>query len=128
MKEVIENEKNLQATYQDVFNVSDTSQSKDTENKCDILFELNNNIVPAWKKGTTFTVGDSVLSGLKESKMSQKRLIKLITFPGATIQDMKCFVVPNLKKKPENIIHVGTNNALHSSSCEMFYKKQSLRN
>ena len=55
----------------------------------DILLELNSNTVPAWKKGTTLIVGDSILSGLEESKMSQKRLIKVRTFPGATIQDIK---------------------------------------
>ena len=33
MKELIENVNNLQTTYQDVFNISDTLQSKDTENK-----------------------------------------------------------------------------------------------
>ena len=33
MKEFIENVKNLQTAYQDVFNISDTLQSKDTENK-----------------------------------------------------------------------------------------------
>ena len=81
-----------------------------TENKCDVLLELNNNTVPAWKKGTTLIVSDPMLSGLKESKMSQKRLIKVRTFHGATIEDMKFFVVPYLKKKPDNIIiHVGTN-------------------
>ena len=31
MKELIENVKNLQATYQDVFNISDTLPSKDTD-------------------------------------------------------------------------------------------------
>ena len=96
---------------------------------CDVLLELNNNTVPAWKKGTTLIDGDFILSGLKESKMSQKRLIKVRTFPGATIQDMKFFVVPHLKKKPDNItIHVGTNNAPHSSPYEMFHEIQSLRN
>ena len=35
MKELPENVKNLQATYQDLFNIADTLQSKDTENKCD---------------------------------------------------------------------------------------------
>ena len=85
--------------------------------------------VPAWKKGTTLIVGDSLLSGLKESKMPQKRMIKVRTFPGATIQVMKFFVVPHLKKKPDNIIiHVGTNNAPHSSPYEMFQEMQSLRN
>ena len=74
-------------------------------------------------------IGDSILCGLKESKMSQKRLIKDRTFPGVIIQDMKFFVVPHLKKKPDNIIiHVGTNNAHHSSSHEMFHEIKSLRN
>ena len=71
MKELIENIKNLQATYQDVFNASDISQSKDTEKKCDVLLELTNSTVPAWKKGTTLIVGDSILSGLKESKFDK---------------------------------------------------------
>ena len=61
--------------------------------------------------------------------MLQKKLIKVRTFPVATIQDMKFFVVPHLKKKPDHIIiHVGTNNALYSSSYEFFQEMQSLRN
>ena len=64
MKELIENVKNLQATYHDVFNIFDILQSKDTENKSDVLLELNNNLVPAWKKGTTLIVGYSISSGL----------------------------------------------------------------
>ena len=129
MKELIENVKNLQATYQDVFNISNTLQSKDTENKFDVLLELNNNTIPVWKKGTTITVDDSILSRLKKSKMLQKSLIKIRTFPGAKIQDMKFFVVPHLKKKPDNIIiYVGTNNAPRSSSYEIFHEIQSLKN
>ena len=76
----------------------------------------------------TLIVGNSILSGLKESKMSQKMLIEVRTVPGATIQDMKFFVVPHLKKKPDNIIiHVGTNNAPHSSSYEIFHEIQRLK-
>ena len=56
-------------------------------------------------------------------------MIKVRTFPGATIQDMKFFVVPHLKKKPDHIIiHVGTNNVFPSSSYEFFQEMQSLRN
>ena len=129
MKEPIENIMNLQTTYQDVFNISDTLQSKDTESKCYILLELNKNIVPAWKKGNTPIVGDSILSGLVESKMSRKRLIKVRIFPGATTRDMTFFVVPHLKKYPDFfIIHVRTNNVPHSSSYEVFQETQSLRN
>ena len=129
MKELIENVKNLQTTYQDVFNMSDILQSKDTENKCDVLLELSNNAIPAWKKGTTLIFNDSILSGFKESKRSQKRLIKVRPFPCATIQDIKFFVVPHLKEKSDNIIiHVGTNNAPRFSPYEMFQDMQSLRN
>ena len=48
MKNCIEHVKNMQAKHQDVFNISDNLQSKDTENKCDVLLELENNTVPAW--------------------------------------------------------------------------------
>ena len=82
-------------------------------------------------KGTTDTVivGDSMLRDLADSKMSQKKLIKVRMFPGATIWDMKIFVVPRLKKKPDNIIiHVETNNAPRSSSYEMFHEIKSIYN
>ena len=65
----------------------------------DVLLELSKNTVLAWKKGTTPIVGNSILSGFKESKMSQKRFIKVRTFPGATIQDMKIFV--HISKKTQ---------------------------
>ena len=62
-----------------------------------------------WKKGTTLIIGDSILSGLREYKMSRRKTIKVRTFPGATINDMKFFAVLLLKKKPDKvIIHVGT--------------------
>ena len=60
--------------------------------------------------------------------MLQKRLIKIRTFPGAIIQDIGFFIVPHLKKGPDNIIHAGTNNAPHSNSYEIFHEIQSLRN
>ena len=50
MKELIKNLKNLQATYQDVFNISDTLPSNDTENNCDILLQPNNNAVQYGRK------------------------------------------------------------------------------
>ena len=128
MKELIENVKNLQATYQEVFNIPHFLPTKDIENKCDVLLELNNNTVPARKKGTTLFFGDSILSGFKESKLSQKRLIKVIPFAGTTIQDMRFFVVPHLKKKSDNIIiHVGINNTSRSSLNKMFHEIQILR-
>ena len=51
-----------------------------------------------WKKGTVLIVGDSVVSGLRESK----------------------YLVPLLRKRPDKIIlHVGTNDAPHMRADEM---------
>ena len=73
-------------------------------------------------------MGDSVLSDLREYKMSRRKMIKVRTFPGATISDMKLLVVPLLKKKPDKVIvHVGTNNGLHFNPNEMFKNMKKLR-
>ena len=55
--------------------------------------------------------------------MSQNKLIKVKTFPGASVLDMRFFVVPYLKKKSDNI-HVESNTLPHSSLCEMFQEIQ----
>ena len=74
-----------------------------------------------WKKGTTLIIGDAILSGLREFKMSKRKTIKVRTFPGATIGDIKFFVVPHLRKNPDKIVlHVGTNDAPHVTTKEMF--------
>ena len=73
-----------------------------------------------WKKGETLIISDSILSGFREFKMSKWKTIKVRTFPGATIGDMKFFVVPHLRKNPDKIVlHVGTNDAPHATPKEM---------
>ena len=73
-------------------------------------------------------MGDSILSGLREYKMSRRKMIKVRTFPGATISDMKLFAVPLLNKKPDEVIvHVGTNDDFHFTPDEMFKNMQELR-
>ena len=60
------------------------------------------------------------MSGLRESKMSFRRNIKVRFFPGARIQDMYYYLVPLLRKRPDKIIlHVGTNDAPHMKADEM---------
>ena len=72
------------------------------------------------KKGTVLIVGDSVVSGLRESKMSFRANIKVRFFPGARIQDMYNYLVPLLRKRPDKIIpHVGTCDAPHMKADEM---------
>ena len=65
--------------------------------------------------------------------MSQKRLIKVRTFPGATIQDMKFFIVKSqitLSYTLELVTPPPPSPPPdpHSSSYEMFHEIQSLRN
>ena len=80
-----------------------------------------------WKKGTVLIVGDSVVSGLRESKMSFRRNIKVRFFPGARIQDMYYYLVPLLRKRPDKIIlHVGTNDAPHIKTDVMLDKLKCL--
>ena len=68
-----------------------------------------------WPKGTCVITGDSMLEGIDERRMSSKRLVKVRSFPGATIDDMKHYLIPILAKKPDHIIlHVGTNDATNS--------------
>ena len=42
-----------------------------------------------WQKGTTLIMGDSILSGLREHKMSNRRSLKVRYFPSGRISDMK---------------------------------------
>ena len=42
-----------------------------------------------WKKGTTLVIGDSVLAGLRETKLSRNKKIKVRFFPGAKTEDLQ---------------------------------------
>ena len=46
----------------------------------------------SWKKLTTLVIGDSILSGLREYKMSKQKAREIRTFPGAIIGYMKFFI------------------------------------
>ena len=81
-----------------------------------------------WKKGMTLIIGDSILSGLREHKISHKRTLKVRCFPGARIADMKHYSVPLLMKQPERIILlIGTNDALVLTPENMFKELKELR-
>ena len=41
-----------------------------------------------WPKGSCLVIGDSMLEGLDERKMSSKRVVKVKKFPGATTDDV----------------------------------------
>ena len=70
-----------------------------------------------WKRGTTLIVGDSMLAGIEQKRISGNRNVKLRIFPGAFTHDMYDYLKPLLKKNPDNIIlHIGTNNSVNETS------------
>ena len=78
---------------------------------------LENQIHHKWSKNTTLIVGDSIVSGIEENRISRQwRKVKVKSFPGATIEDMYS-IKHLLKKCPKNIIlHIGANNAVNETS------------
>ena len=70
-----------------------TSQEKKTEE------ENKNGIKHSWPKGKCTVIGDSMVAGIDERKMSIKPLIKVRSFSGATFSDMYHYLVPILEKK-----------------------------
>ena len=76
-----------------------------------------------WKKGTTLVVGDSMLAGLREAKLSRGKRISARYFPGGKTEDLQDHLIPYLNKKPDNIIiHVGTNNGPYKTE-DLIYKE-----
>lgn len=74
-------------------------------------------------------MGDSIVSGLRESKTSLRRNIKVHSFPGLRIQDMYNYLVPLLRKQPDKIIlHVGTNDVPYIKADEMLQELGKLEN
>ena len=66
------------------------------------------------RKPTVAFIGDSILRRIRKQEIN-KNVINyytvLKTFLGATVEDMKSYMVPTLNKKPDGlIIHCGTNN------------------
>ena len=86
------------------------------------LGKMSNQVIKAhnWPKGSCLVIGDSMLEGLDERKMSSKRVVKVRKFPGATTDDMYHYLMPLIQKQPDNVIlHVGTNGASSCNSSEI---------
>ena len=74
-----------------------------------------------WPKNTTLIAGDSMLSGVNENQMSYKKNVKVRSFSGARVEQMKYYLTPLIAKKPDNLfLHVGTNNAIDETSETIF--------
>ena len=79
-----------------------------------------------WQKGTTLITGSSILMGLNEKKL-RKYNAKVRAFPGSCVDDMFDYLVPLLKKKPDNIIlHIGSNDAPFKSAKDIANEISSL--
>ena len=102
-KTIIANVEDFQNKNRENFDINNTCVPKHSlENKLPNWFtSISDSEV--WKKGTVLIVGDSVVSGVRESKMSLRRNIKVCFFPGARIQDMYYYLVPLLRKRPDKI-------------------------
>ena len=80
------------------------------------------------KKKTVLIVGDSMLNGIEESKLSKTRHIRVQPIPGGKIDDIKENLNDLLREELQKvIIHVGTNNAMTDTLKEIFEKLISLR-
>ena len=82
----------------------------------------------SWPKGTSVAIGDYMVAGIDERKMSGKRLMKVRSFPGATCSDMYHYLLPILEEKPRPCdIHVGTNDVTHYDGTEIVDKLLELK-
>ena len=75
------------------------------------------------KKGRTLIVGDSMLAGLREAKVSRSKRIKVRYFPGRKTEDLQYHLILYLKKEPDNIIiHIGINDSPYKTE-DFIYKE-----
>ena len=80
-----------------------------------------------YSPGACVIIGDSILNGLIEENLSKQHNVRIRKFRGA-VDDLNCNVHPILRKKPKHIIiHIGTNDALHSASREILDKLLKLK-
>ena len=106
---------NLQTSAKDNQINQIKANSEKSSDKSNLRKKLNQSIkVHTQPKGSCLVIGNSMLEGLDERKMSSKRVVKVRKFPGATTDDMYHYLMPLIQKQPDVILHVGTNDA---SSC-----------
>ena len=55
-----------------------------------------------WRKSTTLITGDSMIAGLRETKLSSNEKIKVRLFSGEKTKDLMFHLIPNLKKAREH--------------------------
>lgn len=96
---------------------SKSGNVKDTE-------EVQAGAAAAVKPTRTVIIGDSIISGLKGWRMSDKtNKITVRSIAGSKLEGMTHYIIPTLEQKPDNIVvHIGTNNLYHNSPQEISEK------
>ena len=82
-----------------------------------------------WSKDTVLIVGDSILQGVDEHRISRPgRKVKVRCFLGAGVDDMFDHMKPLMRKCPRKIIlHIGSNNSMNENSRTILHKILSLK-
>ena len=94
------------------------NRNSDTQNKNSRSPSEVSNIPTASSnnKPTIVIAGDSIIKDIKGWLMRRNKRVKISSFPGANTEDMKDFLTPLLRKKPDELIlHIGTNNLQEES-------------
>ena len=109
--EAVLKEQTTNVTYSE--NRKSDTQSKNSRSQSEVSDMLT---VPSNNKSTIAIAGDCIIKGIKGWLMSRNKRVKISSFLGANTEDMKDFLTPLLRKKPDElIIHIGTNNLQEES-------------
>ena len=78
----------------------------------------NTNVKPTWPAVTCLVVGNSILTAIDVKRLSKPNQFgEVCKFSGATIDDLKRYLVPLPKNEANNIfLHVGINDAILKTS------------
>ena len=67
-----------------------------------------------WKPKTSRIVGDSMIAGLREAKLSRNRKVEVSFFSGAKLNAVHDYLVPLVTKKHRQT-HIGTTDAAYKN-------------
>ena len=73
-------------------------------------------------------MGDSILNGVIQRNLSNDWSVKVIKFPGATVDDLRHHALPVIRKQPKYlIVHAGTNDAINFTPRDILNKLLQLK-
>ena len=97
-----------------------TPRSDNNENRGVMVPPPRIKKIKPWKPNTTLIIGDSVLSGIQENRLSKDGSIKIRALPGAVTRDLYDHLEAFMERKPSRlIIHIGTNEACDKEADEI---------